>query len=199
VTVGREHRVEHLLDVWSRTLIVRCRRSVLWPSPSRLAARVTLNVGSLTMNDDSMLTFYALLAGKAVHQPTAVAYTVVPERCGHYLRQQLRWMRGTFVRTWWWFRYMPLRDAPFWMPLTELFAIVLSAIVIVTLAASPAEVRGPVGQLLLISLAVDLGVNWMLGLRYLVIRRSDETLGFQLGLVAAPRSPGCGVCSSCGR
>jgi hyaluronan synthase len=137
------------------------------------------------MNDDSMLTFYALLAGKAVHQPTAVAYTVVPERFGHYLRQQLRWMRGTFVRTWWWFRYMPLRDATFWMPLTELFAIVLSAIVIVTLAASSAEVRGPVGQLLLTSLAVDLGVNWMLGLRYLVIRRTDETLGFQLCLVAA--------------
>jgi hyaluronan synthase len=137
------------------------------------------------MNDDSMLTFYALLAGKTVHQPTSVAYTAVPERLGHYLRQQLRWMRGTFVRIWWWFRYMPLGDLTFWMALSEVFAIALSGIIIVTLAASPPEVRGPVGQLLFTALAVDIGVNWMLGLRYLVVRRTDETLLFQLSLVAA--------------
>jgi hyaluronan synthase len=47
--------------------------------------------------DDRRLTNYALLAGRVVLQETSIAYTAVPERFPHYLRQQLRWNRS-FVR-----------------------------------------------------------------------------------------------------
>lgn len=50
-----------------------------------------------TAGDDRRLTYYALLEGQAVIQPAAVARTDVPERLGHYLRQQLRWTKS-FIR-----------------------------------------------------------------------------------------------------
>ena len=45
-------------------------------------------------SDDSMLTIYALMEGRAVQQPTAFAFTLMPERYSHHRRQYVRWMRG---------------------------------------------------------------------------------------------------------
>src|SRR5690606_10156552 len=50
-----------------------------------------------TAGDDRRLTFCCLMAGKAVIQPRAVAWTAVPERLTHYLRQQVRWTKS-FIR-----------------------------------------------------------------------------------------------------
>ncbi|MEU8140050.1 glycosyltransferase family 2 protein [Streptodolium elevatio] len=38
----------------------------------------------MQMNDDSMLTFYALLAGDTVHQPSSLVFTLAPEQFSHY-------------------------------------------------------------------------------------------------------------------
>ncbi|MFD4789312.1 hypothetical protein ACFWN1_20095 [Streptomyces sp. NPDC058459] len=62
----------------------------------------------MQMNDDSLMTFYGLLDGDTVRQPSSICFTLVPVTVRHYLNQQFRWMRGTFVRTFWWFRYLPL-------------------------------------------------------------------------------------------
>ncbi len=79
----------------------------------------------MQMNDDSMLTFYALLAGDTVHQPSALVFTLAPQRWTHYLRQQMRWMRGTTVRHLWWLRYMPCSGLVFWTTVCEYLHIVL--------------------------------------------------------------------------
>ena len=50
-----------------------------------------------TAGDDRRLTYYCLMRGRAVIQPRAVAWTAVPERMTHYLRQQLRWTKS-FIR-----------------------------------------------------------------------------------------------------
>lgn len=50
-----------------------------------------------TAGDDRRLTFYCLMRGRAVIQPRAVAWTAVPERLTHYLRQQARWTKS-FIR-----------------------------------------------------------------------------------------------------
>lgn len=50
-----------------------------------------------TFGDDRRLTYYCLLEGLSLIQPTAVGRTDVPERLGHYARQQIRWGKS-FIR-----------------------------------------------------------------------------------------------------
>ena len=138
----------------------------------------------MQMNDDSMLTMYGLLHGDAVHQPTCVAYTLVPDRLSPYFRQQLRWMRGTFVRTFWWFRYARLSSPMFWMPLLELVQLLLSAAIPVILLTQPTA-RAHVRDLALTTLMVGAAVNWMIALRFFLVHRTDESTWFHLLLVAA--------------
>lgn len=49
-----------------------------------------------TYGDDRRLTYYCLREGQVVLAPDAVAWTLVPERMGHFLRQQLRWSKSFF-------------------------------------------------------------------------------------------------------
>lgn len=138
---------------------------------------------AMQMNDDSMMTFYGLLAGRTVHQPSSIAFTIVPERMGHYLRQQLRWMRGTFIRTWWWIKYMPVRDPAFWMPLGEFVGFLLSiamAVVLLTGSMIPAGRSG----FLRATLLVGLLINYTIALRWFVIVRDDESVRFRLAVFA---------------
>lgn len=51
--------------------------------------------------DDRRLTNYALQQGRVVFQATCVGHTAVPERFGHWLRQQLRWNKSFIRETWW--------------------------------------------------------------------------------------------------
>lgn len=138
----------------------------------------------MQMNDDSMMTLYGLLEGKAVHQPTAVAYTTAPEEFGEYLGQQLRWMRGTFVRTLWWWRYMPVRSAAFWMPLGETASLLLSLLLLPVILFNAGGLIDDRGQFLLTGAAVAVAINYVIALRYFVIRRTDESLAHAVGIFA---------------
>lgn len=137
----------------------------------------------MQMNDDSMLTMYAMLDGDTVHQPSSIVFTLVPETWKHYRNQSMRWMRGTFVRTFWWLKYMPLTGAGFWMPFVELLQLLLSFLIPVVLVAD-AQHRAHPGQLLLSVVLVALGMNYMIALRFFMIRRDDEPLSFHLLLFA---------------
>jgi hyaluronan synthase len=46
-----------------------------------------------TFGDDRRLTYYYLREGQVVLAADAVAWTLVPEQMGHFLRQQLRWSK----------------------------------------------------------------------------------------------------------
>lgn len=50
-----------------------------------------------TFGDDRRLTYYCLTEGQSLIQPAAIGYTDVPERLGHYIRQQIRWGKS-FIR-----------------------------------------------------------------------------------------------------
>lgn len=69
--------------------------------------------------DDRRLTYYALLEGKAVIEPRAVAHTVVPERASHYLRQQARWTRSFLRESLLTLRTMRVGRAFWWLTLVE--------------------------------------------------------------------------------
>lgn len=138
----------------------------------------------MQMNDDSLLTLYGLLNGDAVHQPTCVAYTLVPDTIDNYRRQQLRWMRGTFVRCFWWFRYAPLSSPVFWMPVLEIVQLIMSVAIPVALFTQR-QAQQHIGSLLLSTLLVGLGVNYLISIRFFMVARSDESVWFHLLLVAA--------------
>jgi hyaluronan synthase len=132
----------------------------------------------VTLSDDSLLTTLAKLRGRTVQQPTCFAFTVLPERVGHHLRQQLRWMRGSFIRSWWRMRYLPLGSYAYWMHFAGWVNFVLSTIVFATLfVVRPAIDRRLVPSLLIIPVLV----GYATALKYLLIRRDDEQLASQLG------------------
>ncbi|WP_241480243.1 hypothetical protein [Nocardiopsis halotolerans] len=128
----------------------------------------------MQMNDDSMLTFYALLRGDTVHQPSAIVFTLVPERLRHYLGQQLRWMRGTTVRHLWWLRYMPMGGVVFWGTVTEYLHMFLAyALPLIVLLDD--GLRQQWESLALAMLQIGLAINYVMALRVFTVRRSDES------------------------
>ncbi|WP_238697382.1 glycosyltransferase family 2 protein [Streptomyces sp. E2N166] len=145
--------------------------------------RETFRGVPMQMNDDSMLTMYARLAGRTVHQPSAVCFTLVPDRARHYFRQQLRWMRGTTVRHLWWLRHMPVRSLAFWMPVVEYAHLILALLVPVGVLVTP-HLRAQSGSLAWYTLILGCAMNYLVSLRLFAIRRTDETLGHQVLMFA---------------
>jgi hyaluronan synthase len=134
----------------------------------------------VTFSDDSMLTTLAKLRGRTVQQPTCIAFTVLPERVGHHLRQQLRWMRGSFIRSWWRMRYLPLGSYAYWMHFAGWVNFVLATVVFAAVfVARPVIDRRLVPGLL----AIPVLVGYTVALKYLLIRRDDEPLASQLGTI----------------
>ncbi|SOD58623.1 hyaluronan synthase [Streptomyces zhaozhouensis] len=126
----------------------------------------------MQMNDDSMLTFYALLAGDTVHQPSALVFTLAPERWPHYLRQQLRWMRGTTVRHLWWLRYLPATGVVWWTTVGEYLHIALGLAIPAALMLHP-EYREHLGTVLLLGVVVGVVMSYLMALRLFTVVRGD--------------------------
>ncbi|MEY2476955.1 MAG: hyaluronan synthase [Actinomycetota bacterium] len=85
--------------------------------------------------DDRRLTNYALQRGKVVVQDSSVAFTVVPERITHFVRQQLRWNKSFFRETLWVLRNFNYRKWVWWLSLAEIvtWATFSTGIVMATL------------------------------------------------------------------
>lgn len=129
----------------------------------------------MQMNDDSMLTFYALLEGDTVQQPSALVFTLVPQRLGHYFNQQIRWMRGTTVRHLWWLRYMPLTGVVFWATVTEYVHLVLAVALPIVLITDDAH-REHLDSIGLFAVQIGLAMSYLMALRLFTVRRDDEPL-----------------------
>ncbi|CBG73090.1 putative glycosyl transferase [Streptomyces scabiei 87.22] len=129
-------------------------------------------------SDDSLLTLYALLRGRAVQQPSAVVFTALPERPSHFLRMYLRWMRGSTIRSLWRMRYLPLTGWAYWAQLTRWFQVALSTAVLAwLLIVEPALYgRTPPASFLIVPFLI----GWAQALRYLSIIRSDERIRTRL-------------------
>jgi hyaluronan synthase len=128
-------------------------------------------------SDDSMLTIYALACGKAVQQPSAFSFTLMPDNVDHHLRQYVRWMRGAFIRSWWRFRYLPIRSYAFWGHLLGWVQMALSTLIFVTLfVVQPIHDPTVVPWLLVIPVLVGYGQS----LRYFGYRRDDQSFRQQV-------------------
>ena len=132
-------------------------------------------------SDDSLLTLYALMRGHTVQQPSSIAFSAWPESLSHHLRQQVRWTRGSFIRSLWRLRYLPLRGVAFWLHLVGHAQFLASTITLVLVFfVRPQIGLDDVVTMLLIAVLLSYGTT----IRSLTVRRSDETLRQQLGVYA---------------
>lgn len=72
-----------------------------------------------TYGDDRHMTFWCLKEGRVLLAPDAVAWTLVPERMSHFLRQQVRWSKSFFRESLWVVAKMPPTRVAWWLTLIE--------------------------------------------------------------------------------
>ncbi|MFP5068500.1 glycosyltransferase [Pseudonocardia nantongensis] len=131
----------------------------------------------VSFSDDSMLTLYAKMRGRTVQQPSAVVLSAMPETVSHHARQYVRWMRGSFIRSCWRARYLPMTEVAFWLhALTWVQMLVSSMLVIALFVVAPLAGVGLAPWMLVVTAAIGL----MQAFRYMTYRRSDVSLGSQL-------------------
>lgn len=137
------------------------------------------------LGDDTMLTLFALNRGRAVQQPSAVCFAMYPETLSHTLRQWIRWMRGTSIRTLWRLRYLSLTSWGWWytMLTTWEYLAFIAVLVAVVLDWRHAE------SFAITALYISAVWMWLVASRMFAIRRSDQRLidrveGFALVPVA---------------
>ncbi|WP_282204689.1 glycosyltransferase family 2 protein [Kitasatospora fiedleri] len=131
----------------------------------------------VTFSDDSLLTFYALRRGRVVQQPTALVFSAMPERVGHHLRQYLRWMRGSTIRSLWRVRYLPLTHPALLAQVLRWYQHLAATATAALLLTRTWRTGVPLPPVLL---AVPLLIVAGQTLRYLTLRRSDQPLRSQL-------------------
>jgi hyaluronan synthase len=78
--------------------------------------------------DDRRLTNYGLQRGRVAIQATSIASTMVPERLGHYLRQQNRWNKSFFRESLWALHRLSRTRPAWWFTLAELGTWILSTV-----------------------------------------------------------------------
>jgi hyaluronan synthase len=137
----------------------------------------------VTLGDDTALTLYALLHGRAVHQPSAVSLPVYPETLEHHLRQWTRWMRASTIRMLWRLRYLPVLSYGW------IFTVYTIATFLLSVAVSIAiPLVWPASAKLLLASAAAM-VIWPLSvsLRLAAVQRSDQGLFSRLfGIALLP-------------
>jgi hyaluronan synthase len=135
------------------------------------------------LGDDTALTLYALLRGKAVHQPTAVSLPVYPETLSHHLRQWTRWMRASTIRTFWRLRYLRVGSYAWLYVIFTIWgffsSVALTALIPMAWPASRGLLVGGAASVFL--------WPWTVAVRLATIRRSDEAMGDRLkGILLLP-------------
>lgn len=122
-------------------------------------------------SDDSLMTLYCMQHGRTVQQPTALAFSATPEKYGHNVRRYLRWMRGSFIRSWWRLKYLPLSSYAFFMQSLRWTQTIVSTAVLVYLFATSTNTIGLLGYMAAAMVAISYGQS----LVYFCVKRSDQS------------------------
>jgi hyaluronan synthase len=91
-----------------------------------------------TYGDDRRLTYYCLREGRVLLAPDAVAWTMVPESMGHFLRQQLRWSKSFIRESWCMLTGLGPRRACWWLSALEVVTwATFTTVLVYTLLGRP--------------------------------------------------------------
>lgn len=123
-------------------------------------------------SDDSLLTLFALQRGRTVAQSNVFAFTLMPTKFSHHRRQQLRWMRGSTVRSAWRARYLPVNRFAWWYHTIKWmqYGAVTGVVVVLLLSGVMFQPRVLLGLLL-----IQVAAHLVLTAPYLTLRRSDQS------------------------
>jgi hyaluronan synthase len=132
----------------------------------------TLAGRRVNFSDDSLLTLFALQRGKTVQQPTAFAFTLMPTNLSHHVRQQLRWMRGSFIRSGWRMRFLPLTGTAYWLHLAKWIAYGTVTTTLLMLVVT-GKLLDP--ALLTSGVLAAVTIYVLTAFRYLAVVRSDQS------------------------
>ncbi|HSX43661.1 MAG TPA: glycosyltransferase [Candidatus Saccharimonadales bacterium] len=136
-------------------------------------------------SDDSFLTLFALAHGKTVQQPTAMVFADMPVNMSHHVRQQLRWMRGSFIRAWWRIKHLPVFSWGFFRQVLGWAVFAMATIVFLQLLVFIPLLRHTAPPFPIILIPIILG--YFQCSRYFAIKRSDMSNRSQLFIfVLAP-------------
>lgn len=128
--------------------------------------------------DDRIMTLFAKELGRCEFQPEAVAYSALPSRLSHLVRQRLRWCRSFCWGTLWLLR-RPLNSADFWFTFTQIVALVMYGISMS--AAVIGFVSGAISvDLLTSTILTAAGIALASHFRYVILARRDEPLSQRL-------------------
>lgn len=125
----------------------------------------------VTFSDDSYLTLFALLSGLAVQQPSSIVFTDMPVTFSHHIRQQLRWARGSFIRSWWRLRHLSFGSFGHLRQVLGWSVFIAFTVVIVQLFALIPMTTGKLPPVEL--LYIPLIFSFLQATRYLSVKRSD--------------------------
>lgn len=129
-------------------------------------------------SDDSYLTLIALKLGKTVHQPSAIVFADMPVSISHHIRQQIRWSRGSFIRSWWRLRYLdPMSYGWIRQVIGHVTFFTVMTVYIQLLVIKPLLT----GFVMVWDICI-LGIllSYVQGIKYFAIKRNDSTVANQL-------------------
>lgn len=126
----------------------------------------------VSYSDDSLLTTYALYHGKTIQQPTSVCFTAVPDNLNHHIRQYTRWMRGSFIRSFWRFKYLQVMSYVWWLHWFKWFQLLLSSFVFFYIVYKGGFTNP---NILPYIIGIPIAVSYVQSLRYLTLVRSDQS------------------------
>lgn len=133
----------------------------------------------IQFSDDSYLTLFALMRGKTVQQTSTFVFADMPVTFSHHIRQQLRWNRGSFIRSWWRLRHLKvwsygfIRQVLGYVVFFSMMVIILQIFVLEPLVSGSL----PPWQFFVIPILLAFVQNT----RYFSVRRNDMSLRSQIG------------------
>ena len=127
--------------------------------------------------DDRMLTQLALLEGKSVTQENAIAYTLLPTKISHLLRQRIRWSRSFWWGGMWLIKNTPMSKPAWWLTALVFIQFGLFSVVLpyVLLFVPITEGRFPWVFVIYIGI-----ISFIRNIRYMQFHRGDIPAGQQL-------------------
>ncbi len=127
-------------------------------------------------SDDSLLTLYALGRGRAVQQISAFQLAEYPDRLSHALRQWIRWMRGSTIRSIWRARYLRVGSYAWFINVLNWWQLLASsAAYAYVFAYLPFA-----GRLSLSAISAAVANSYLANVRSLLVARSDQSALSQL-------------------
>ena len=131
----------------------------------------------IKLGDDAALTLFSRAYGRTVQQLSAFSLPMHPEELSHHFRQWVRWARGSAIRNCWRLRYLDVKSYGFWWTLLVWYTSFMSAAVpIILIATWPLS-----GRTLELILMAAISWSYLVSVRTLSVRRSDDSVWFRIG------------------